>query len=304
MEIDKMTLPATSPQADAPSSPAPAGDNKALLNLLRIKPFRNVWIGATISQLGDVCFMVALPWLILQMTGSSLALGAVMTALALPRALLLLVGGAISDRVPARTILAVAFLVQSLCVAAVAALVFYDILNIELLIALTLCFGLADAFTAPTMHVLLPQLVNPYDLPGANAMIESTNQLCLLVGAALVGFMIAEWGILFAFVADALSYVLLIFVMLNLTPGPRPEVAPQSMKSAIIEGLRYVWRESDLRALFIAIACVNFCIAGVTQVGFAALASFKFGSPTAFGFLMVCISIGSLLGIVWAGTPA
>lgn len=70
--------------------------------------FKHVWVGSTISQLGDVGFMLALPWLVLQMTGSSLALGSVMMALAIPRALLMLLGGAVSDRFPARTVLAVA----------------------------------------------------------------------------------------------------------------------------------------------------------------------------------------------------
>jgi MFS family permease len=301
MEIEN-TAPSTLAAGDPKPAAAAGGETQALQELLQIAPFRNVWIASTISQLGDVCFMVALPWLVLQMTGSSLALGAVLMALAAPRALLLLVGGAISDRFPPRTILAVAFSVQAICVGAVAALIWYGALRLELLLALTVCFGIADAFTSPAMHVLLPSMVKAEQLPAANGLLESTNQICLLAGAAVVGLLIAQWGILFAFVVDAISYIFIILVMLSMAAKPRAEAPAQSVRSAIAEGLRYVWRSPDLRTILITIACVNFCVAGVTQVGFAALATFKFGSPAAFGFLLVSVGIGSVAGIVWAGT--
>ena len=91
-----------------------------LWTILRMPRFRNVWIGASISQLGDVCFLIAVPWLVLQMTGSGLVLGSLAMAVAIPRSILLLLGGSVSDRLPPSLILIVGNLVQAVSVAIVA----------------------------------------------------------------------------------------------------------------------------------------------------------------------------------------
>src|SRR5258707_9061731 len=65
---------------------------------LSVRNFRLLWIGEGISLLGDQFYMIALPWLVLQLTGSPLALGTVMALAGIPRALFMLVGGAFVDR--------------------------------------------------------------------------------------------------------------------------------------------------------------------------------------------------------------
>ena len=62
------------------------------------REFRYLWIGNTISGCGDQFFLVALPWLILQLTGSGAVLGGIMMVQAIPRAALMLIGGAVTDR--------------------------------------------------------------------------------------------------------------------------------------------------------------------------------------------------------------
>src|SRR4051812_27753868 len=72
---------------------------------LRNPDYRLWLIGGTISLLGDQFYLVALPWLVLQQTGSAVVMGAILMAGAVPRALLMLVGGAVSDRMSARKIM-------------------------------------------------------------------------------------------------------------------------------------------------------------------------------------------------------
>ena len=69
---------------------------------MAVPHFRHLWIGITISVLGDQFYLVALPWLVLQLTGSGLALGTILMTAAIPRAALMLVGGAVIDRFSAR----------------------------------------------------------------------------------------------------------------------------------------------------------------------------------------------------------
>src|SRR5579859_1344173 len=72
------------------------------LAVLRSADFRKLWVANNLSLIGDFFSYVALAWLVLQLTGSSLALGGVLVAQAVPRSVLMAVGGAFSDRLSAR----------------------------------------------------------------------------------------------------------------------------------------------------------------------------------------------------------
>ena len=126
---------------------------------LRIRSFRIVWMGETVSMLGDQFYLVALPWLALALTGSSLALGLVLMAAAIPRAALVLVGGAVSDRYDPRKIMIASSAARAALVAALAALVWTDAVQLWHLYLLGAGFGAADAFYQPAALALVPRLV-------------------------------------------------------------------------------------------------------------------------------------------------
>src|SRR5262249_60599543 len=116
---------------------------------LRNQHYRLWLIGGTISLLGDQFYLVALPWLVLQQTGSAVAMGAIMMAGAIPRALLMLMGGAVSDRMSARKIMMATAAARTLRVTVIGVLVWLRILRTWELYALAVAFGVADAFAAP-----------------------------------------------------------------------------------------------------------------------------------------------------------
>ncbi len=271
------------------------------MDLLCIAGFRNFVLGALLSQLGDVCFTIALPWLVLQMTGSGLALGSILLTLAIPRAALMLVGGAISDRMPARTILIAANLALTLCVAAVAMLAAAHALALWMLYVVAVVFGVADAFSNPAIKVLVPGLVPADDIVRANSLLQSATQLCLLTGAALAGLLIQRFGLVSAFAVDAFSFVFLIFALLTIAAPEDALVQTNSILAAVRDGIAYVARDPLLRMLLLVVASVNFCLTGASQVGIVTLVHARFGSAGYFGALVTASAIGSLLGIVLAG---
>jgi MFS family permease len=83
----------------------PVTANTFLTGVSQIRNFRLLWIGQAISLLGDQFFMIALPWLILQLTGNALAVGTVLATAGIPRAIFMLVGGALTDRLTARKLM-------------------------------------------------------------------------------------------------------------------------------------------------------------------------------------------------------
>src|SRR6202158_6329931 len=84
------------------SAPAVATPRPRPWTVFSSGSFRKLWVATTLSLFGDFFSYIAMAWLVLQLTGSSLALGGVLVAQALPRALLMVLGGALSDRISPR----------------------------------------------------------------------------------------------------------------------------------------------------------------------------------------------------------
>jgi MFS family permease len=266
------------------------------------RDFRYLWIGNTVSGLGDQFFLVALPWLILQLTGSGAVLGGIMMVEAIPRAALMLIGGAVTDRVSPRKIMIVTAASRTLLVASLAVFIWTHHVQIWQVYVLCFLFGVADAFAAPAAQTLLPSVVGPEQLPAANALSQGTQQMAMLLAPAPAGIIVAALGIAAAFFIDAFSFLFIIAALFKLRDPPRadPARADSSIIHSILEGLRYVKRDVALRSFLLVAAVLNFCITGPMSVGLAFLAKAVFGSPTAFGLLISSVAAGSLAGLALA----
>lgn len=276
---------------------------------LRLPMFRNLWIGSTISLFGDQFYFVALPWLVLQLTGSSLALGTVLMTAAIPRAALMLVGGAVTDRFSARGVLLASATVRTVLVGLVASLVGLRAIHLWHLYALTFAFGVADAFSFPAGAALLPTLLTPQQLRPANAFMQSSTLATQMLGRAPAGLAIRLWGIAAALFLDAASFLAVIFALARL-PKPKKAAVDASAPAAtkrpgmwhsIIEGVQAVRQDRALLSLMAISAAINICVSGPIGVGLASVAKFKFGSAAAFGTFLSCFSGGTLAGLMLGG---
>jgi MFS family permease len=266
---------------------------------LSIPHFRNLWLGATISLLGDQFYLVALLWLILQLTGSKLALGTLLMVAAVPRAVLMLVGGAVIDRFSARRVLMATAAARAVLVGGVAVLVGLHRVQMWELYALTFCFGIADAFSFPAGPALIPTLVPPEQLQPANALMQTSTLTSQLAGSFPAGWMISLWGIASALFFDAASFLGVIAALLKIPDPPQaPAHARPGMLHAIAEGLRAVRHDPPLFAMMSIFATINLCFSGPIYVGLSSLASFRFGSVKMLGALLSCLSGGMLVGIL------
>ena len=207
---------------------------------LKVRNFRLFWIGATISLCGDQFYFVALPWLVLQLTGSGLALGTILMLAAIPRAVFMLLGGAVSDRFSARRVLITTAGLRTLLVAAIAALIYLQVCRLWHLYLLAFAFGLADAFTFPAAQALIPSLVGVSQLPAANALVGGSVQISTIAGPMPAGLAVKRWGSAAAFVIDAVSFLFIIAALLLIRdPAAAPQgQARKGMWHSIVEGLR------------------------------------------------------------------
>lgn len=279
--------------------------------------FRLLAIGEIVSNLGDQFYFVALPWLTLALTGSPLNLGAVLMVVAIPRAILMVLGGALSDRLSPKTVMLISNILRAGLTAILAALVATDTTQLWHLYALALSFGIIEGFFSPAAEAIVPSLVSEEQLMASNILGQSANQVILLVGPALAGAVIASMGISIAFAIDAISFVVSTTALLLIRQARRAAVAPPSCCSTesdsasaaasqtpnsllgdISAGLQYTWQNLPLRTLILSLAIYNFLFIGPLQVGIFTLAQERFAnaSALALGITISAWGAGGLLG--------
>lgn len=276
--------------------------------------FRLLWTGEGISVLGDHFYMIALPWLVLQLTGDSLAMGTVLALSAIPRALFMLVGGALTDRFSPRSLMLASNAARFVLVSLLTGLVFSNRVEMWMLYSLAVLFGMADAFFYPAQSSMVPQLVKKDHLQVANSLVQGTMMLTMLLGPALAGLLIAALGdghsesanmqgIAAAFGLDALTFLVsLITLFFIRTPQNDSHEASENILASIRSGLNFVWNDIPLRAFFGVVAAITFFFNGPFNIGIPLLADTRFPEgAVAYGTILSAWGAGSLAGMVLAG---
>jgi MFS family permease len=265
--------------------------------------FRMLLFGSTISLLGDQFYLVALPWLILSLTSSSVALGTIMMMAAVPRVVFMLIGGAVSDLMSPRKIMIVTAWTRTVFVGAVGLLIWLHAIKVWQLYILALAFGVADAFSLPASRTLLPGLLDPRQLPAANSINQTTAQLTTIVGPSPAGLIVKAFGLASAFFIDAFSFLFIIAALWKIPDPPRSSSPgpKKGMWRSILEGLRYAARDQALRSLLVITAALNFCVGGTIAVGLPWMTMHRFGTPVAFSICVSAVAAGGLVGALLAG---
>ncbi len=319
MRPDTSPRPAPSPGAGPATPPA---DPRAAL--LKDSNFRWMIGGSALSMLGDQFTLIALPWLVLQMTGDTLVLGTVLALISVPRALFILIGGALVDRHSPKQVLMITKYVNLVLLAALAGLVFAGTLSLWMVYALSLGIGLATAFSIPAGTAMMPSVVARTQLQAANGISLGLRQLTMFLGPLLAGLLIALFGagdatgaatgtsthanatgIGMAFALDALSFAVSAWTLSKVQPHAglsATTAAPQAVLASVAQGLGHFWRDSELRTCFLYWSAIALFIMGPIHIAIPVLAS---SSPqlgaAAFGIIVGAHGAGTLLGMVVSG---
>jgi MFS family permease len=296
--------PTTLAQGDAPVA------GPAILQPFRLRDFRLLFAGEGISLIGDQFHFVALAWLVLQLTGSGLALGTVLMVAAVPRAVFMLLGGALSDRFSPRTLMLISNALRGAVVGVVAALVLTGNAQLWQLYVLAGIFGIVDAFFYPALNTIVPMLVSERLLPPTNAIVQITQQLSGLIGPAIAGVVVAAVHTGPAFAVDAISFAIATGTLLLVRGGRRatrvvePSAAPgDGLLANIGSGLAFVWSDPPVRSLILIVAAFNFAFAGPIFVGLPYLADNQFhGGAALLGIMLSAFGAGAVGGALLAGS--
>ena len=243
-----------------------------ILAPLRLRAFRILWTGMTISLVGDGITLVAIAWQVYELSNLPTALGTTMMAMSIPQVLLLLFGGFASDRFDRRWMMLAADLVRAAALVALGALSITGVLEIWHMMVIAVVYGAGSAFFGPAFDALVPEIVPEHLLAQANSVDQLVRPLAArLAGPAIGGWIIATVGVGSAFLIDAATFgvsmvCLLCLGRVHASASSRADTAPLSPLRDMREGFAFVFSHVWLWGTFVAATFAYLLFLGPSEV--------------------------------------
>jgi MFS family permease len=274
-------------------------------SLRRHRNYRIFFVGQLVSLAGSWMQNIALAWLVLELSGSPLAVGALVFARFLPFTVFGLVAGVVADRIDSRR-LVMATQAAALSISiALAIVTLTGSATLPLVYVLAALGGLALAFDAPGRQSLTYQMVGPRSLPNAVALNAGLFNGSRVIGPAIAGVVIAAFGTGACFVLNAFSFLAVLAALAILRPDELHAVE-RDRSARLVGGLRralgFVRRDPQLRSLLVVVTIVstvgfNFHV----LVPLLASETLHVG-PEGFGLLSASFGLGALAGALTTAT--
>ena len=293
---------------------------------LAVRSFRLLAGGQFASTIGDYCYAVALPWLVLSNHGSTVLLGIVLACYGVPRTVLIPVGGMLADKVGSRTLMLFADVLRCVLVSVLTFLAARHTASLVTLGPIAALIGGGEGLFLPASFTIMPSLLDDGRLAAGNALSSTAVQAGSLIGPAIGGALVAVTGAsTAAFGIDAVSFAVSA-VSLALIPrraaagslaassaeaeaeaasaGPdSPATGPDGL-AAERPGkppgvLAYIRQERAIQVIMAIAIAANLANGGLGQVALPALAHAHWGAG-GYGALLACMAAGAVIGTLAA----
>jgi MFS family permease len=242
--------------------------NVGIFRPLAIRDFGLLWTGMTVSMIGDGIYTVTIAWQVYELSNAPTALAVVGAAWMVPQVLLLLVGGAISDRVDRRQVMMLSDAIRGAAIATMGVLAVTGALELWHVVCLVAVYGVGSALFTPAFTALVPQLVPRELLLQANSLGQFVRPLAVrFLGPALGGWLIAAFGPGVAFLTDAGSFAASATAILLMRSRPEPADGPRrSIARDVKEGFTFVRSQTWLWGTLIAVTIAMLFFLGPVYV--------------------------------------
>lgn len=282
---------------DAPQSPPPRtgllASGRALAPFAH-PAFRAIWTANLLSNMGSMIQGVAAAWLMTELTSSHLLIALVQASTTMPILLFGVFAGAIADNYDRRIVMLVAQ-VGMLVTSGVLALITWEgVIEPWSLLALTLLVGTGTALNGPAWQASVRAQVGRADLPQAISLNSIAFNLARSVGPALGGLLISLWNVGLAFAVNAVSYVILIVVLLRWRPSFALPVRTPMLVS-IARGLRFCSSSTPVRRVLLRGATIGLGFAGYQALLPAVVRERLNGGEIDYGLLLGVFGLSSII---------
>ena len=228
-------------------------------SVLKVRDFRLLWIGQSVSSLGDGIFNIALVLTALKVGNGASGLAFVIAARSLPAVGFLLISGVLVDRIPRRLAMLASDAVRGGAVGIVAFLLSTNSLRLWELILMSVLFGTADAFFSPASMAILPEIVAEDQIVQANSLSQMSSQITQgLFGPAAGGLVVAFIGYSWSMGIDAASFGISACCLVFMRIRTERRLTKESVFTEAKEGFIFIRRRRWLFAALIAGSLANF----------------------------------------------
>ena len=287
---------------------------------LGVRSFRLLAGGQFTSTVGDYCYAVALPWLVLSSHGGAILLGTVLACYGVPRTVLIPVGGVLADNIGPRTVMLAADAARCVLVAALAVLAARHTASLAVLGPIAAGIGAGEGLFIPASFAIMPSLLDGERLAAGNAISTAAVQAGSLLGPALGGALVAAtrastWAFAIDAVSFAVSALTLALIPRKAAAGTFADQAARADRVADAVGadtaegstgvggeqgvLALLKRSRALQVILVVVIAANLAGGGMDGVALPSLAHARFGAA-GYGALLACFAAGSVLGTLAA----
>lgn len=223
------------------------------------KDFLILFGGQTVSNIGDQIYLIALPWLVYELTQSSFDMGTISAINALPEIVFAIFMGVFIDRYNKKKIMLIACIIEFILIALIPILSYLNLLNIHHIYVIGFLYSSTTLVFLITYRSSIPILVGKSLLVKVNSLIQISLTLIKMIGPILAGILIANFGVVHALMIDSLTFlVLLISITLIKIPSLKvSDDAKTSIKQDIKDGFKYTFGSKELRFINWLVLVVN-----------------------------------------------
>ena len=252
---------------------------------------------------GDGIYLVAIAWLVYDISNRPGALAVVGFAWTLPQVAGLLLAGVLSDRFERRRLLVIADLIRCVAIGAIAALAYSGKAEIWHLVVLVAFYGLGEALFQPSYTAIVPEVVPHDELLQANALREMLQPLGMrFAGPALGGALIALFGIGTAFLVDSVTFAVSALLVVGISARPPPRSEPGSVRRDLSEAFAYVRAHAWLWGTLVGAALFLLFTLGPLEVLLPYIIRNDLdGGAAVYGTVLAAGGAGSIFGATLIG---
>lgn len=274
-------------------------------------PLYALYVANAVSRIGDTLMLFALPWFVLQTTGSVALTGLAAGAAAAGVAVAGISSAPLVDAWGKKRVSVLSDGLSGLVVLGVPVLYRAHALPFAVLLALVFLAGLSTTPGNTARTALVPPLVDRADanLDRVNTVLDGVNRIGTLVGAPLAGILIALVGALNLFALDGISFLASAGLLLILIPHvaaseplrPVGPAAGQTARAHLVEGVRFILQQPMLRTVVAVVMVTNLLDGGLYSVLAPAFIRSTYHSPVLFGEVGGALGLGAVVGTVLYG---
>ena len=271
--------------------------------LINTRDFGLLWWGQTTSQIGEGLNKVALLWFVYELTGSAMKMTMVGLLQTIPPLLFGPLIGVYLDRLPKKAVMVWVDILRALLTFLIPALYSIDLLSIEALFGLIFLTSVVSTIFGPALVSAVPLLVRPAELMSANALIQGTTNIGMLLGPAISGVMIAlinAENVLFVNSATFLISAMCLMPIRFTTPQSRLVASASSVWEELKVGFRFVFgQQSMVFTLVIISSLYNLGVSAFVFILPVYAKEFLQVGPVQLGWLWSALGVGMLAASTW-----